>query len=182
MKKELVIFIAVAFLAIPAAAIAAGGHDALSCTGCHSLHKAKTSSFILAVEPNTKDLNPKTKKPYTGTTAICLGCHQTPEKGGHGMTAINAGTSHPFDISSVNPKVAQVPGQFLVNGRFECTSCHDPHPSNPNRKYLRVDAGGGANMENFCAACHASKSDMKTAAAGTKTQETKQADPGKKKP
>ncbi len=180
MKKALPFLIAAAILIIPPAAFAAGGHDGLSCTGCHSLHKAKTSNFILAVEPNTKDLNPKTKKPYTGTTAICLGCHQTPEKGGHGMTAIDSHMSHPYDLSSVNPKIAQVPNQFLINGRFECNSCHDPHPSNPNRKYLRIDAGGGASMENFCAACHPTKSDTKAAAAGSK-QEAKPEAPGKKK-
>jgi predicted CXXCH cytochrome family protein len=161
-------------LVLPAVAFAAGGHDALTCTGCHSLHQAKTENFILAVQPNSKDINPKTNKPYEGTTAICLGCHQTPEKGGHGMTAISAHISHPYGLSSVNPKIARVPNEYLSNGRFECSSCHDPHPSNTNRKYLRGDiAGGGASMEHFCAACHPSKADPKAAAANA--QESKPA-------
>ena len=96
--------IAAAFLALPALVFAAGGHDGLSCTGCHSLHQAKTEDFILAVQPNTKDVNPKTKQPYQGTTAICLGCHQTSEKGGHGMTPIDSHMSHPYGLSSINPK------------------------------------------------------------------------------
>jgi predicted CXXCH cytochrome family protein len=144
--------------------LAAGGHDSLSCTGCHSLHQAK-SDFILAVQPNTKDVNPRTKQPYGGTTGVCLACHQTTDKGGHGMTPISAHISHPYGLSSVNPKVARVPAEFLSNGRFECNSCHDPHPSNTNRKYLRIDTGNGSSMENFCAVCHSTKSDPRTAAA-----------------
>lgn len=155
---------------VPFTVFAAGGHDGLSCTGCHSLHKAQLETFILAVKPNTKDLNPKTNQPYTGTTAICLSCHQTPEKGGHGMTPISAHLSHPYGLSQINPKIAQVPAEFLSNGRFECTGCHDPHPSNPNRKYLRVDASGGSSMENFCAVCHPTKSDPKSLGSRTKPQ------------
>ena len=36
---------------------------------------------------------------------------------------------------------------------------HDPHPSNPYYKYLRVDTNKGAKMDNFCAACHPIKAD-----------------------
>ena len=167
---------------VPMTVFAAGGHDALACTGCHSLHKAQ-GTFILAVKPNTKELNPKTNQPYTGTTAICLSCHQTSEKGGYGMTPISGHISHPYGLSQINTKVAQVPAEYLSNGRFECTSCHDPHPSNTNRKYLRVESGGGSSMETFCAACHASKADPR-AGNKSKSQEGKPADSassGKKK-
>ncbi len=166
------ILIVLTLSAVPMTVFAAGGHDALSCNGCHSLHKAQ-GTFILAVKPNSKDLNPKTNQPYTGTTAICLACHQTSEKGGFGMTPISGHISHPYGLSQVNPKVAQVPAEYLSNGRFECTSCHDPHPSNTNRKYLRVD---GSSMENFCAVCHANKADPK--AGKTKAQEGKPSDNG----
>ncbi len=157
----LTFMIVVVFLALPVIVFAAGGHDGLTCNGCHSLHKAKTANFILAVEPNTKDLNPKTNQPYGGSTAICLGCHQTSEKGGHGMTPINGSTSHPYGLTSVNPKIAAVPPELIRNGRFECSSCHNPHPSNTNRKYLLIDTSGGASMETFCAVCHPTKADPK---------------------
>jgi hypothetical protein len=54
-----------------------------------------------------------------------------------------------------------VPGELLRDGgRFECLGCHDPHPSNPYYKYLRVDTGSkGAKMDVFCAVCHPIKAD-----------------------
>ncbi len=140
----------------PAAAFAAGGHDAVGCNGCHSLHSSK-GELIFAVQPNTKYLNPKTKQPYGGSTALCLACHQDSDKGGQGFAPVSQHNSHPFGLSSVNPKVAKVPPELLRNGRFECISCHDPHPSNPNAKYLRVDTKTG--MDAFCAVCHAMKAD-----------------------
>ena len=42
-----------------------------------------------------------------------------------------------------------------------CVGCHDPHPSNANRKYLRVNTSGG-NMQKFCSLCHPSKSGKRT--------------------
>jgi predicted CXXCH cytochrome family protein len=152
--------IALALIALsPLAAFAAGGHDAVGCSGCHSLHAAK-GDLIFAVAPNGKYLNPKTKQPYTGSTALCLGCHQDTEKGGQGFAPISQHISHPFGIDRVNPKVARVPSELLrEGGRFECLGCHDPHPSNPYYKYLRVDTKGGKDMDAFCAACHAMKAD-----------------------
>jgi predicted CXXCH cytochrome family protein len=143
----------------PALAFASGGHDSVGCGGCHSLHSAKGDN-IFAVAPNTKYLNPKTKQPYTGTTALCLACHQDSDKGGQGYAPVSQHLSHPFGLASVNPKIAKVPGELLKDGRFECMGCHDPHPSNPNYKYLRVDVGAkGQNLDKFCAVCHPAKTD-----------------------
>jgi predicted CXXCH cytochrome family protein len=144
---------------LPLAAYAAGGHDAVGCTGCHSIHNAK-GEFIFEVPANKKAVNPKTNQPVGGVTALCLGCHQTKEKGGQDIAPVQGHLSHPFGMTEVNPKIARVPPEGMRNGRFECTGCHDPHPSNPNHKYLRVDTGkNGSNMEKFCAACHSSKAD-----------------------
>jgi len=143
---------------LPAFAFAAGGHDAVGCGGCHSLHAAK-GEVIYAVPVNTKYLNPKTKQPYTGSTAFCLACHQDTDKGGQGFAPVSQHSSHPFGIGVVNAKVAKVPAELLRDGRFECIGCHDPHPSNPNYKYLRVDTKGGKEMDAFCAVCHAMKAD-----------------------
>jgi len=142
----------------PVSALAAGGHDAVGCSGCHSLHAAK-GELIFAVAPNTKYLNPKTKQPYGGTTALCLACHQDADKGGQGFAPVAQHTSHPFQVDKVNACVAQVPASMLRDGRFECMSCHDPHPSNTRYKYLRVETANGKNMDAFCAACHPMKAD-----------------------
>ncbi|MDA8085827.1 MAG: hypothetical protein M0Z75_03930 [Nitrospiraceae bacterium] len=152
-----VLIVSFLLLVLPAYAFAFGPHDDLSCTGCHSIHKAK-GQLIFAVKPNSKLINPRTKRPYSGVTALCLGCHQTPNNGGMGIDPISPEHSHPFDVVP-NPKVAKVPAWDLRDGKLECVSCHDPHPSNPNYKYLRVDTAGGAKMQNFCAMCHPAKAD-----------------------
>jgi predicted CXXCH cytochrome family protein len=153
-------------LAVPAAALAAGGHDSVGCTGCHAIHTAK-GEIIFAVAPNKTDVNPKTRQPYSGTTALCLGCHQESNKGGQGYAPVHANLSHPYGLASVNEKVAKVPGELLRDGgKFECLGCHDPHPSNPYYKYLRVDTGAkGGDMDKFCAVCHPIKADQGVAAA-----------------
>ncbi len=146
-------------LMFPGISRAAGKHDGLNCTGCHGIHDAK-GALIFAVDPNKKAINPRTGKPNTGVTALCLGCHETPENGGMGIIPVSAKHSHPFGVVP-NPKVARVPSEFLRNGKLECVGCHDPHPSNPNYKYLRVDTKGGAEMQKFCAICHPAKADVK---------------------
>ena len=161
--------VALALVAVaPAAAFAAGGHDAVGCTGCHSIHAAK-GALIFAVGPNKVELNPKTKQPYTGTTALCLGCHAESNKGGQGYAPVHANTSHPYGVDKINAKVAKVPAELVGdNGSFSCMGCHDPHPSNPYYKYLRVDTNKGAKMDAFCAACHPIKADDAAAAGAAK--------------
>ncbi|MGB9715969.1 MAG: cytochrome c3 family protein [Thermodesulfovibrionales bacterium] len=150
-------------LVLPALAFAYGGHDGLNCTGCHGIHNAK-GEIIFAVEPNKKAINPRTKQAFTGTTSLCLGCHETVERGGLGILAVSAAHSHPYGVTP-SPKVANVPAIFLRDGKLECVGCHDPHPSNPYYMYLRVDTSKGAKMAEFCALCHASKATPKDVAA-----------------
>lgn len=157
MRVLKVLGIMILSLAVPAAVFAAGAHDGLNCTGCHGVHNAK-GEIIFAVEPNKKAVNPKTKQPFTGTTALCLGCHETIENGGMGIAAVSSKHSHPYNVAA-NPKVATVPDVFLRGGKLECVGCHDPHPSNPNYKYLRVDTAKGSKMQDFCGMCHGSKAD-----------------------
>jgi predicted CXXCH cytochrome family protein len=151
--------LAVALLA-PVAARAVGGHDSVGCRGCHSTRASK-DGWRFAEPPNTTYVNPRTKQSYPGVTALCFACHQEPANGGHGYLTISQHNSHPLGVPRVNPKVARVPSELLrEEGRFECTSCHDPHPSNANYRYLRIDVGPtGERMDAFCAICHASKSD-----------------------
>lgn len=151
-------FCMVAALLLPLGVFAAGGHDGLVCTGCHSLHVAK-DAVIFAVSGNKTDVNPKTKQSYTGITALCLGCHQGPDKGGMGIKPIAGHMSHPYGLNSVNSKIARVPNDLLRDGKFECIGCHDPHPSNTNYRYLRTDTANGSKMDSFCAVCHPMKVD-----------------------
>ena len=151
-----------AVLILPAMAFGAGAHDSLSCTGCHGIHTAETGDLIFAVKPNTKAVDEKTKQPYSGVTALCLGCHE--DNGGMGIMPIKSMKSHPYGVKP-NPKVADVPDALLRSGKLECIGCHDPHPSNPNHKYLRVATKRGSEMQNFCSLCHSSKSGKKVSGA-----------------
>jgi predicted CXXCH cytochrome family protein len=151
-----------AVAALPLSTFASGGHDSVGCTGCHAIHTAK-GEIIFAVSPNKQVVNPKTKQPYSGTTALCLGCHEESSKGGQGYAPVSAHLSHPYGLSAVNSKIAKVPGELLrEGGRFECLGCHDPHPSNPYYKYLRVDTAKGSKIDAFCAVCHPIKADVAT--------------------
>jgi len=153
---RLILILLAVFVALPVIALGAGAHDGLSCVGCHGIHTAK-GEIIFAVEPNKKSVNPKTKQPYTGTTALCLGCHETMDKGGMGIMPVSSSMSHPYGVAP-DAKVATVPSILLRDGKLECVGCHDPHPANANYKYLRVDTDGGAKMQVFCGMCHGSKS------------------------
>ncbi len=160
MKGILTTVVSAMLLLSSTAVFGAGPHDALSCTGCHSIHDAK-DKIIFAVKANKVDKNPRTGKAFQGVTALCLGCHDSAKKGGMDIKPVFAHKSHPFGIDKINKKVARVPKSLLRNGRFECVSCHDPHPSNPNYKYLRVKTNSGAEMDRFCSVCHPAKVDKK---------------------
>jgi len=139
------------------AAWAGGAHEGLQCTGCHNIHYAK-GPIIFEVAPNTKAAPQGVTLSSKSIAALCLGCHSDADKGGMGILPIEAHTTHPYG-KSVNRKVANVPAELLRDGVMDCVSCHDPHPSNPNYKYLRVDTKGGKNMQEFCDLCHPAKVD-----------------------
>lgn len=150
-------------LLVPAFALAAGPHDGLDCVGCHAIHTAK-GDIIFAVAPNSKAVNKRGNKPFSGVTALCLGCHEN--NGGMGIMPVASNHSHPYGVK-VDPKIATMPAKLLRDGKLECIGCHDPHPSNPNHKYLRVKTKGGSNMQHFCDLCHPSKSGVVVSDAET---------------
>jgi predicted CXXCH cytochrome family protein len=155
-----VLFAILVFCGITINTQAAGVHEAVSCLGCHSPHYA-VDDKIFAVK-NTVMKNPRTKEKLTGMVAEkCLGCHELEEFGGAGIRPIHLHTTHPIGIVP-NQAIADVPDNLLKNGKLDCISCHDPHTSNPNFMYLRVNTGqSGENMQYFCAMCHSSKADLK---------------------
>lgn len=133
-----------------------GLHEGLDCLGCHSPHFAKAQK-LLKVDNQTFP-NPRTGKPVSGVSALCLGCHNLPEYGGAGATPIYSHMTHPINVVP-NPKIAMVPPPLLREGTVECVSCHDPHPSNPNWKYLRTATVEGGEVGRFCSVCHPGKVD-----------------------
>jgi len=158
LKKVVLGFLSTLFFSV--LSYGAGVHEAVSCLGCHSPHYA-VDDKIFAVK-NTLMNNPRTKEQLEGLVAAnCLGCHELEEFGGAGIRPIHLHTTHPIGIVP-NKQIADVPDNLLKNGKLDCISCHDPHTSNPNFMYLRVNTGEqGENMQYFCAMCHSSKADLK---------------------
>ncbi|HHW14535.1 MAG TPA: cytochrome C [Firmicutes bacterium] len=138
----------------------------LNCTGCHSIHYAK--AYKAFAVNNDKVDNPRGEGKIDGVSGLCLGCHENPENGGAGLKPISAHTTHPVNLKP-NGKIAKVPASALYNGTLQCTSCHDPHPSNPSYKYLRVDTKDGGEMPKFCAMCHPAKTDPAAIKDGIQT-------------
>ncbi|MBU1248954.1 MAG: cytochrome C [Proteobacteria bacterium] len=154
MKGLVIAFGVVMVLGFAFVAQAAGPHD-MECIECHSTHYAK-GSFIVGVEPGQM-ANPARTASATPIDALCLGCHN-----GTGATGINLHATHP---TGVKPTYTNVPGELMWDGVFTCVSCHNPHPSNANYKYLIIDTADGASMGTFCAKCHPDQSDPESVAA-----------------
>ena len=149
----------VAFSFLSTTLFAAGPHDGVTCLGCHSTHFA-VDDKLLAVK-NTKMKNPLTKKSFDKLVAKnCLGCHELVEFGGAGIRPVHMHTSHPIGMVP-NPKIASVPKNLLRDGKLDCISCHEAHPSNKNFMYLRADVGAeGDNIQRLCVVCHDAKVDL----------------------
>jgi predicted CXXCH cytochrome family protein len=154
--------LALAVLAAATAAHAAGGHQKLACRGCHSMHAARGET-LASLAPNVKMPEARTGKPHGAPTASCLSCHADAAEGGKGILPVSEHMRHPFSVEQPRPRVAKVPPELLRGGRFECLSCHDPHPSNPNYRYLRIAASSAPSMSQFCSVCHTRKADPNAA-------------------
>ncbi|UCF29789.1 MAG: cytochrome C [bacterium] len=146
MRRAFILFTAMAVLCLPMVVTAAGPHDN-NCTDCHSIHDTKADPAF-GVEPNTSEKYRHSGAPAVGIDSLCLGCHNEDE----GIAPIHFMKSHPVGLKPVK---ATVPAELLNDqGLLSCASCHDPHPSNPNAKYLRVATDGGRALGRFCALCH----------------------------
>jgi hypothetical protein len=163
-RVRLVLLLLSASAVLPAAAGAAGGHDRVGCAGCHATHAAR-GERLAALAPNLQAPERRTGRPHGPATALCLSCHADADEGGKGIAPVSGHLFHPFSVATVNARVAQVPPEWLRGGRFECLSCHDPHPSNPNWRYLRVAVAGPAELPRVCEVCHPRKAAAAAAAA-----------------
>lgn len=143
-------------LLLSATARAAGLHEGLDCLGCHDPHYAKAMKLLKVNNP--KHPNPRTGTNIDGVSALCLGCHNLAETGGAGVRPVYLHMTHPVNVKP-NSKIAKMPESLARDGMIQCVSCHDPHPSNPSWRYLRVDTEDGASVGKFCMACHPAKTD-----------------------
>ncbi|NTV12543.1 MAG: hypothetical protein HGA96_01195 [Desulfobulbaceae bacterium] len=161
MKKDFLV-VALAAVIIGAgsqAALASGPHDA-NCVSCHNIHYA-TGNYIIGPQPNTSIDNPASKVKTAGIDSLCLGCHNDAE----GIMPIHLTTTHPTGVA---PTYVKVPEKLLRDGKMSCVSCHNPHPSNGNYKYLVADTKKGNSMGVFCAVCHTEQADnAERTSAGT---------------
>jgi hypothetical protein len=143
---------------LPTGSLAAGGHAAIGCAGCHSMHLVRGDA-LATLAPNTKLVDPRTGKPNLSLSAFCLACHADREDGGRGTMPVSGHFNHPFSVAKPNPRLARVPPELLRDGRFECVGCHDPHPSNPNYRYLRIAVKRSPTLVELCSVCHPRKTD-----------------------
>jgi predicted CXXCH cytochrome family protein len=163
------ILLALATTLLAGSAMAYGSHDS-NCIECHSLHYAKGKG-IISVAPNTAEKNPGTGKSAEDDAALCLGCHNEKQ----GIMPIMLSSTHPVGMK---PNKVVVPANLLrPNGTLGCMSCHDPHPSNPNYKYLQGDVKKKGDMGKFCALCHKDKTEAAVAAAPAPAAAPKKATP-----
>ncbi len=144
MKKVIFLaFSAILVLLIANLSFAYGPHDE-NCVECHSIHQSKGEKLPAVYDTKEKYTTGEALKPVD---AFCIGCHNK----NTGIMPIEIHKTHPVGVA---PKKAKVAADLLRGGSFVCVSCHDPHPSNPNYKYLIVDTDNGKNLGKFCNYCH----------------------------
>ncbi len=145
-----------------------GPHGDLDCLGCHDPHYAKAMKLFKVDNPSHP--NPRTGTNIDGVSALCLGCHNLGETGGTGVKPIYLHMTHPVNVKP-NSKIAKMPDSLARDGMIQCVSCHDPHPSNKQWRYLRTDTKEGTNVGAFCMTCHPAKTD--SAMYGIKPEDIK---------
>ncbi|PLX71687.1 MAG: hypothetical protein C0602_00370 [Denitrovibrio sp.] len=117
------------------------------CIQCHSVHKAKTSKNIMAIEFDYKDKDDS-----------CIVCHN--EKGTADKKVVTDG--HKLGKTEAHEKY----GKFLTEKDGEyyiyCSSCHTVHNNGPKKGEEGTIQNSFLNKKlsengNFCAGCHEDK-------------------------
>ncbi len=144
-------------------AVAFGPHDKLQCADCHAAHIAGGKNKIRLAALN-KPAVPAQRYRFTGVRALCMSCHKKTktvamEKMGIGQVCAIHNNHYPEAGHHVDAGAAgvSVPASLLRRGKIRCDSCHDPHGTNPNYKYLIVRTKGKM-ARSLCAMCHHSNS------------------------
>jgi len=165
-----------------AGARTSGGHSAFSCATCHTpgtdnpnvqIWNAQQVSGQLTEYYRSPTMHAKGSPP-DGASKMCLSCHDgtnsdvnSNHRFGTGSRMGSLENSHPVsfvydtalvmaDGHLVDP--SRLPQEVLdVNGKMQCTSCHDVHNTNRNqRNYLRwpYNASVPSTTTQFCRQCH----------------------------
>jgi hypothetical protein len=127
-------------------------------------------------------VDPRTGKANLALSALCLSCHADAEEGGRGAAPVSNHFNHPFSVAKPNPELARVPAELLRDGRFECIGCHDPHPSNPNYRYLRIAVTRTPTLSELCTVCHPGKSGRAARAPSLFSSDEREARPAASAP
>jgi hypothetical protein len=163
------------------------------CLTCHDIHEKNPRRYllrgdfsheedrrqVLCSECHGQDL--KSRSPHASDTRSCRFCHTSPpKKGDEAGEMLKPGVQASCDFChgavdnghylAVNPfsdpDVADLLGKSaipLLEGRFTCVSCHDPHAEVGRRKLLRDEYLRLASLstkifphwkEVMCIACH----------------------------
>ncbi len=128
-----------------------GPHE--ECDMCHK--DVEDDPYVFVVAADTKTINPRTQKPLTGVSAICMGCHNE-----EGEIPVLLEHSHPVGIAPTLKGVKVDKDALSYSGEeglLSCGSCHDWHPDNENYKYLRGKVNGRYDLSGFCSSCHPDK-------------------------
>ncbi len=172
---------------------AADGKGFITCLTCHYLHGPELRRYLLRGDREAaaerKDFlcgkchgdSLIKRSPHTGTVESCPLCHMSqPKDAAAAREGLKGDVERRCDLChgsiqdahylAVNPFadvdiVAQTQniGLPLLNGRFSCSSCHDPHGGDPRRKHLRgvyLDLASFSTRINphwkdvMCISCH----------------------------
>ncbi len=141
------------------------------CVFCHAPHNVQPNVTPLwdhALSTQTYTTYTSTtytsgaQTPSTGTSRLCLSCHDGTVAVGLTVTQgliSTTGTMKPVDDGSLasslfaTPPATKDPAVNLVAGGIECTTCHDPHVPNKDPAaplFLVRSNSGGA----ICLSCH----------------------------
>jgi len=159
------LFLSVAFLALPDELSAEEAADAFKCAACHPMNirdfKGRRANPIVRLEeyPET----PTGVQNIASTSGMCLSCHDgfvqdSRDIWKNGYRGHRVGMGLPDHMAL--PELAGTP-EFPLNedGNVYCGTCHSGHLSQAEgaptkvKPFMRVSANGG----NVCQACHQDK-------------------------
>ena len=143
----------------PAAALGAGGHDKIGCTGL-PLDARGEGGGPLRGRAQPKMINPKTNRPHEPMTQLCLACHAEPADGRQGARLDREPPRPPVLDDDAEPAAREGAGGAAPRRPVRVRLLPRPAPVEPQ---LPLPAGARAkqapSMTVFCGVCHPRKAD-----------------------
>ena len=138
----------------PADSLAFGPHGKLECAACHAVHPLK-NGIRLAAALHERVAGRAAGYVFAGVRGSCMECHKAGDKTKLGIGSVCAIHENHTGIK-IFPGI-RVPLSLLQEGKIGCGSCHDPHRTNSNYKYLIIKTKNGKKIRDLCAICHGKK-------------------------